>query len=103
MDFEGFKKLDRCRLWVTLGHLAMLVQYPLCPEADAARRFMGFAILGWNGYPRIYHQHVPSMPSTFEFCLPTSARSVPDHPVWLHEVKYDGYRLRLERVANASA
>jgi ATP-dependent DNA ligase len=37
------------------------------------------------------------MPSTFEFCLPTSAASVPDHPVWLHEVKYDGYRLRLER------
>src|SRR5215468_2324848 len=37
------------------------------------------------------------MPSTFDFCLPTSATSVPDHPVWLHEVKYDGYRLRLER------
>jgi hypothetical protein len=28
------------------------------------------------------------MPSTFEFCLPTSAASVPDRPVWLHEVKY---------------
>ena len=40
------------------------------------------------------------MPSTFEFCLPTSATSVPDHPVWLHEVKYDGYRLRLERDGN---
>src|SRR5215831_5791436 len=40
------------------------------------------------------------MPSTFEFCLPTSAASVPDHPVWLHEVKYDGYRLRLEREGN---
>src|SRR5262252_432673 len=37
------------------------------------------------------------MPSTFEFCLPTNATSVPDHPVWLHEVKYDSYRLRLER------
>src|SRR5215472_15144270 len=37
------------------------------------------------------------MPSTFEFCLPTGATSVPVHPVWLHEVKYDGYRLRLER------
>jgi len=37
------------------------------------------------------------MPSTFEFCLPTSATSVPGHAVWLHEVKYDGYRLRLER------
>jgi ATP-dependent DNA ligase len=40
------------------------------------------------------------MLSTFEFCLPTSATSVPDHPVWLHEVKYDGYRLRLEREGN---
>jgi ATP-dependent DNA ligase len=33
------------------------------------------------------------MPSTFEFCLPTSATSVPDRPNWLHEVKYDGYRM----------
>lgn len=31
----------------------------------------------------------------FDFCLPTT--SVPDTPDWLHEVKYDGYRLRLER------
>ena len=37
------------------------------------------------------------MLNTFQFCLPTSARAVPDHPVWLHEVKYDGCRLRLER------
>jgi ATP-dependent DNA ligase len=37
------------------------------------------------------------MPSTFEFCLPTRSTSVPDTPDWLHEVKYDGYRLRLER------
>src|SRR5471032_1969217 len=37
------------------------------------------------------------MPSTFEFCLPTKATAVPDGPAWLHEVKYDGYRLRLER------
>jgi bifunctional non-homologous end joining protein LigD len=33
----------------------------------------------------------------FEFCFPTKAASVPDRPNWLHEVKYDGYRLRLER------
>ncbi len=37
------------------------------------------------------------MPSTFEFCLPTRSTNVPDTPDWLHEVKYDGYRLRLER------
>jgi bifunctional non-homologous end joining protein LigD len=33
----------------------------------------------------------------FEFCLPTRATAVPDGPDWVHEVKYDGYRLRLER------
>jgi len=34
---------------------------------------------------------------SFEFCLPTRATAVPDGPDWVHEVKYDGYRLRLER------
>ncbi len=33
----------------------------------------------------------------FDFCLPTKATNVPSGPNWLHEVKYDGYRLRLER------
>jgi bifunctional non-homologous end joining protein LigD len=37
------------------------------------------------------------MRSTFEFCLPTKAAAVPSSPDWLHEVKYDGYRLRIER------
>jgi len=29
--------------------------------------------------------------------LPTPAATVPNGPDWLHEVKYDGYRLRVER------
>ena len=33
----------------------------------------------------------------FEFCLPTRATTVPTGPDWLHEAKYDGYRLRIER------
>jgi hypothetical protein len=33
----------------------------------------------------------------FEFCIPTKATVVPDGSDWLHEIKYDGYRLRLER------
>ena len=37
------------------------------------------------------------MRSTFDFCLPTKANTVPNGPDWLHEVKYDGYRLRVER------
>jgi ATP dependent DNA ligase domain len=35
--------------------------------------------------------------STFDFCLPTRGIKVPDRPEWIHEVKYDGYRLRVER------
>ena len=38
-----------------------------------------------------------TMRSTFDFCLPTKANSVPSTADWLHEIKYDGYRLRLER------
>src|SRR6516225_2532701 len=37
------------------------------------------------------------LPSTFNFCLPTKATIVPHTPDWLHEIKYDGYRLRVER------
>lgn len=33
----------------------------------------------------------------FEFLLPTAAKAVPSTADWLHEVKYDGYRLRVER------
>jgi bifunctional non-homologous end joining protein LigD len=33
----------------------------------------------------------------FEFCIPTVGTKVPAAPDWLHEIKYDGYRLRLER------
>lgn len=41
--------------------------------------------------------YVRTMLSTFDFCLPTKSTTVPHTPDWLHEVKYDGYRLRLER------
>ena len=40
------------------------------------------------------------MPSPFEFCLPTSAAEVLDRRGWLHEVKYDGYRLIVQRDGN---
>jgi bifunctional non-homologous end joining protein LigD len=33
----------------------------------------------------------------FDFCLPTQSASVPVGPDWLHEIKYDGYRMRVER------
>jgi hypothetical protein len=33
----------------------------------------------------------------FEFCIPTTGITVPSEPDRYHEIKYDGYRLRLER------
>jgi len=33
----------------------------------------------------------------FELCLPTRGTSVPSRPEWLHEVKYDGFRLLVHR------
>jgi bifunctional non-homologous end joining protein LigD len=36
----------------------------------------------------------------FEFCLPTGAKAVPSGPDWYHEIKYDGFRLRVERNAD---
>ncbi len=33
----------------------------------------------------------------FEFSLPTRVATVHSGPDWIHEIKYDGYRLRLER------
>lgn len=41
------------------------------------------------------------MRTSFEFCLPTAAKAVPAGPDWIHEIKYDGYRLRLERDGTA--
>jgi ATP-dependent DNA ligase len=37
------------------------------------------------------------MRSTFSPCLPISGNAVPATPHWLHEVKYDGYRLIVAR------
>ena len=33
----------------------------------------------------------------FEFCLPTTGKVVPSAPEWFHEIKYDGFCLRVER------
>jgi bifunctional non-homologous end joining protein LigD len=37
------------------------------------------------------------MLKAFDFCIPTRGTKVPSAPDWLHEIKYDGYRLRVER------
>jgi ATP-dependent DNA ligase len=33
----------------------------------------------------------------FEFCLPTNGNKVPASPEWFHEIKQDGFRIRVER------
>lgn len=40
------------------------------------------------------------MRSAFEFCLPMAAKAVPSGSDWLHEVKYDSHRLRVERAGD---
>jgi bifunctional non-homologous end joining protein LigD len=37
------------------------------------------------------------MLKAFNFCIPTPGTKVPSSPDWLHEIKYDCYRLRVER------
>jgi bifunctional non-homologous end joining protein LigD len=37
----------------------------------------------------------------FDFCIPTPGETVPSGTDWFHEVKYDGYRLRVEREGNS--
>jgi bifunctional non-homologous end joining protein LigD len=40
----------------------------------------------------------PSRPIGFiEPCLPTPARAVPEGPLWIHEIKHDGYRFIARR------
>jgi bifunctional non-homologous end joining protein LigD len=37
---------------------------------------------------------------SFEFCIPTRGTQVPSGPDWIHEVKYDGFRMRVVREAD---
>jgi ATP-dependent DNA ligase len=37
------------------------------------------------------------MIKAFEFCIPTKGTKVPSGPEWLHEIKQDGFRIRVER------
>jgi hypothetical protein len=37
------------------------------------------------------------MSRAFDFCIPTWGTKIPHTPDWLHEIRYDGYRVRVER------
>jgi len=67
------------------------------PASTAARSglfFCGFAKSCIDVY-------LGCMLKAFDFYLPTRSTVVPHGPDWLHEVKYDGYRLRLKRDGTA--
>jgi bifunctional non-homologous end joining protein LigD len=42
------------------------------------------------------HMLEPAL-KAFEFCHPSQSAAVPSSPDWHYEIKYDGYRRRLER------
>jgi bifunctional non-homologous end joining protein LigD len=45
----------------------------------------------------VMQPYLDDMPLPFEFCIPTTGTAVPSGPDWLHEIKYDGFRARVER------
>ena len=66
-----------------------------CAGPAADPRYGGAVI---SGFTKINpHAYLGGMLKALDFCLPTTAKVVSDSPDWLHEVKYDGYRLLLER------
>src|SRR5277367_3804973 len=44
-----------------------------------------------------HRAYLNGMSRAFDFCIPTRGTKVPETPDWIHEIKYDGYRLRVER------
>jgi bifunctional non-homologous end joining protein LigD len=54
------------------------------------RAAIGFAFLCTANY-------LGNMLKAFEFCIPTTGTKVPAGSEYIHEIKYDGYRLRVER------
>jgi ATP-dependent DNA ligase len=70
---------------LAMRHMLSSSRYSCC----VASLQLGFA----NPADTAYLRPMPG----FEFCLPTTGKSVPAGAEWFHEVKYDGYRLRVER------
>ncbi len=52
-----------------------------------------------TGRPFLWELHTLSAHRAYrvQFCLPTAAKVVSNGPDWIHEIKYDGHRLRVER------
>ena len=44
--------------------------------------------------------YLAGMAKAFEFAIPTPGNAVPDGPGWIHEIKFDGFRMRVVREAD---
>jgi bifunctional non-homologous end joining protein LigD len=44
--------------------------------------------------------YLAGMAIAFEFAIPTPGKAVPDGPGWIHEIKFDGFRMRVVREAD---
>jgi ATP-dependent DNA ligase len=74
------------------------MRFEAVPVAAAPDQRMGAAMLAaWTSKSAPPGAIFGAQTTRFDFCLPTKSASVPVGPDWLHEIKYDGYRLRLER------
>jgi hypothetical protein len=60
--------------------------------APPRRGHLGAGFVFFWGSTYLFH-----ILKAFEFCLPGVGTKVPDRPDWIHEIKYDGYRIRVER------
>jgi hypothetical protein len=77
---------------------ALIITRPPNQNVDGEMWRFAFAIIAGIAYFVSGSNNLsPLCPATFEFCIPTKATKVPFGREWLHEIKYDGYRLRLER------
>jgi hypothetical protein len=88
---------SRTVLAVVIQRYRLLMTQPVMMMLGAPQR-SGFNSERWWRFPGLAKNAENAyLRRMFEFCLPTSAKIVPDRPEWLHEVKYDGYRIRLDR------
>jgi hypothetical protein len=90
--------------WRLVSVLQLQAEAKESPVASAIGRSSGHDEPSGPSPPRSWglfspprRNYLGCMRSTFEFCIPTRGTKVPDGPDWLHEIKYDGYRLRVER------
>ena len=77
--------------------------FPVVPESTFATRVD--LPLPWKVVVDVHHNlaiflsrtYLRYMLKSFEFCIPIRGTQVPAGPEWYHEIKYDGFRLLVQR------